>query len=170
MKIWLVKKMIDKRSYYVSKNKKERDVVYFEYNEADAYKVTPKVKNKDAIEVNKIVFVNDGFSEKIIRKKIDKKIAYLLEQLNDIESGNGDEGTVKRTLIDAEKLRLQIINNYVKYLGHTYHSLTLKKIEIIIDELRYKLYEIDNLKKNIFFSNMLYGEFGEEERETRKGR
>ena len=35
------------------------------------------VKNKDAIEVNKIVFVNDGFSEKIIRKKIDKKIAYL---------------------------------------------------------------------------------------------
>ena len=40
----------------------------------------------------------------------------------------------------AEKLRMQIINNYVKYLGHTYESLTLKKIEIIIEQLKYKLY------------------------------
>lgn len=162
--------MTDKRSYYVSKNKKERDVVYFEYDKVDGYKVSPKVKGKDAIEVNKIVFVNNEFSEKIIRKKIDKKIAYLLEQLKIIEDDGTDEGAIKRALIDAEKLRIQIINNYVKYLGHTYHSLTLKKIEIIIDELRYKLYELDNLKRNIYFGNMFYGGYDEEEKESRKGR
>ena len=161
--------MTDKRNYYVSKNKKEKEVVYFEYDQMDGYQVSPKVKEKDAIEVNKIVFVNNDFSEKIIRKKIDRKIAYLLEQLNNIESGDGDEGSIKRALMDAEKLRIQIINNYVKYLGHTYHSLTLKKIEIIIDELRYKLYMIDNLRKNMLFNSMFYDGF-DEEKESRKGR
>ena len=161
--------MTDKRSYYVSKSKKEKNVVYFEYDKIDGYHVSPKVKGKDAIEVNKIVFINNDFSEKIIRKKIDKKIAYLLEQLNDIESGSGDEGSIKKALMDAEKLRLQIINNYVKYLGHTYHSLTLKKIEIIIDELRYKLYELDNLRRNMLFGNFFYGNY-DSEKESRKGR
>lgn len=33
-----------------------------------------------------------------------------------------------------------LINTYVKYLGNTYHSLTLKKIQIIINQLRLKLY------------------------------
>lgn len=161
--------MTDKRNYYVSKNRKERDVVYFEYDKVDGYKVSPKVKSKDGIEVNKIIFVNNEFSEKIIRKKIDRKISYLLQQLKMIEEDGSDEGAIKRALMDAEKLRIQIINNYVKYLGHTYHGLTLKKIEIIIDELRYKLYELDNLKRNIYFSNMFYDGL-DEEKESRKGR
>ena len=33
-------------------------------------------------------------------------------------------------------------DNYVKYLGHTYESLTLKKIQIIINELRFRLFAI----------------------------
>ena len=124
---------MDKRSYSVSRSDKSSELVYFEYDKVDGYKVNPKAKKKDSIEVSKIVFVNDSMSEKIIRKKIDKKIAYLLSQLKIIEEdGNPDEGGIKRNLMDAEKLKLQIINNYVKYLGHTYYSLTLKKIQIIV--------------------------------------
>ena len=113
--------------------------VYFEYDKIDGYSVKPKVSKNDEIEVSKIVFVNPELSEKIIRRKIDKKIDYLLKQLKFIEEDNdSDEGAIKKCLMDTEKLKIQIINNYVKYLGHTYESLTIKKIQIITSQLRYK--------------------------------
>jgi len=160
---------MDKRSYSISRNEMSQESVYFEYDKIDGYQVNPKTKKKDSIEVSKIVFVNDSISEKIIRKKIDKKIAYLLNQLKIIEEdGNPDEGGIKRNLMDAEKLKLQIINNYVKYLGHTYQSLTLKKIQIIINQLRYKLYTIRDIERenNLYFER----ESNNFEREGRRGR
>lgn len=161
---------MDRITYSLSRG--NNSLVYFEYNEIDGYRVNPKAKKRDSIEVSKIIFVNNSMSEKIIRKKIDKKIAYLLSQLKLIEEdSNPDEGGIKRSLMDAEKLKLQIINNYVKYLGHTYESLTLKKIQIIINQLRYKLYTIRDLERehNLYFerenNNFDYGE-----RSGRKGR
>ena len=163
---------MDKRSYSISRDEMTSESVYFEYDKIDGYRVNPKIQKKDSIEVSKIVFVNDSMSEKIIRKKIDKKIAYLLMQLKIIEEdGNPDEGAIKKSLMDAEKLKLLIINNYVKYLGHTYQSLTLKKIQIIINQLRFKLYTIRDIERerNIFYNrdndSMEYGE-----REGRRGR
>ena len=149
---------MDKRSYSLSRNEMTSEMVYFEYDKIDGYQVNPKANKKDAIEVSKIVFVNDSMSEKIIRRKVDKKIAYLLLQLKLIEEdGNPDEGSIKKSLMDAEKLKLQIINNYVKYLGHTYHSLTLKKIQIIINQLRYKLYTIRDLEReNKYLKKFLF--------------
>lgn len=146
--------------------------VYFEYDQVDGYKVMPKAKKKDEIEVSKIIFVNDSMSEKVIRRKIDKKIAYLLLQLKIIEDdGSNDEGSIRRNLMDAEKLKMQIINNYVKYLGHTYNSLTLKKIQIIVNQLRYKLYMVNAMKRenNIYFSKE-NSSLEQEERQGRKGR
>ena len=161
---------MDKKNYSVSRVKSTGEVIYFEYDKVEGYRVNPKTKKDDEIGVSKIVFVNDSMSEKIIRRKIDKKIAYLLGQLKLIEEdSNPDEGGIKKNLMDAEKLKLQIINNYVKYLGHTYHSLTLKKIQIIINQLRYKLYTIRDIERenNLYFEkdNPLYGE-----REGRRGR
>ena len=161
---------MDKRSYSISRDESTAESVLLEYDRLDGYKVSPKTKKKDAIEVSKIVFVNDSMSEKIIRKKIDKKIAYLLLQLKMIEENeNPDEGGIKRNLMDAEKLKLQIINNYVKYLGNTYQGLTLKKIQIIINQLRFKLYTIRDLERerNFFFGREEI-EYGE--REGRRGR
>ena len=120
---------MNNKSYYIAKNKKKKEIVSFELEKLDGYQVKPKTKKNDSIEVSKIIFVNKEFSEKIIRKKIDKKISALLEELKVIDeddSGN-NEGAIRKSLMDAEKLRLQIINTYVKYLGHTYEGLTLKK-------------------------------------------
>ena len=165
---------MDKKNYSLSRNKMRNDLVYFEYDKVDGYKVTPKAKKKDSIEVNKIIFVNESMSEKIIRKKIDKKINQLLAELKLIEEGESDEGGVKRSLMDAEKLKVQIINNYVKYLGHTYQSLTLKKIQIIINQLRFKLYTIKDMERQNMMFDMFYGmnnrDYGYGEREGRKGR
>ena len=156
---------MNNKNYYVSKNNKKQETMLFEYDKMNGYEVNPKTKKSDQIEVSKIVFVNPEFSEKIIRKKIDKKIDYLLSQLKKFETDEEGttEGDITRTLMDAEKLRMQIINNYVKYLGHTYESLTLKKIQIITDELRYKLYILKEKEKYQYFNN--YNQY-----ESRRGR
>lgn len=157
--------LLDNKSYYVSKDKKKKSAMFLEYDKIDGYKVNPKTHKDNSIEVSKIVFVNNDFSEKIIRKKIDNRIAYLLKQLKEIEEDDGtDNGTISKTLMDAEKLRIQILTNYVKYLGNTYGSLTLKKIEIIIEQLKYKLY------MNRIYKDQIYTQVEEEEKETRRGR
>ena len=153
-----------KKNYSLSREDKGYEGVYFEYDKVDGYKVMPKAKKIDSIEVSKIVFVNDSLSEKIIRKKIDKRIEKLLLELKLIEEGASDEGGIKRSLMDAEKLKVQIINNYIKYLGHTYQSLTLKKIQIIINQLRFKLYTMNDIRRYNNDYNQ-YEEYG-----SRKGR
>ena len=158
--------IMDNKSYYVSKTRKSKETRYLELEKLDGYKVTPKVKEKDAIGVSQIIFVNDDFSEKIIRKKVDKKIEQLLKQLKQIEEddGSGDDA-IRRSLMDAEKLRLQLINNYVKYLGHTYHSLTLKKLALIVEQLRYQLY-VNEFKKQVIY----YNDSIDDKKESRRGR
>ena len=64
--------MNNKSSYYVSKNKDKKEIVCFEIENVVGYELKPKVKNKDGIQVSKIVIVNPEFSEKIIRKKIEQ--------------------------------------------------------------------------------------------------
>lgn len=160
--------MNNKSSYYVSKNKDKKEIVCFEIENVVGYELKPKVKNKDSIQVSKIVIVNPEFSEKIIRKKIDKKITYLLDQLKiiDQDDSGDNEGDIRRSLMDAEKLRLQILNKYIKYLGHTYGSLTMKKIQLITEQLRYKLYYIEVMKREMYLNQVSQ----EEEKESRRGR
>lgn len=155
--------MVNKK-YHLSKTKKEKEAVNIDFNKLNGYKVNPKVKEKDGILVNKIVFVDDEFSEKIIRKKIDMKIDYLLKQLKLMQDEGTDNGTIKKSLMDAEKLRVQLINKYVKYLGHNYYGLTLKKIELIIEELNFKLYMKQFYKDQVHYYN------SSNEKEGRRGR
>ena len=146
-----------RQNYYLHKNSKSGEITYLEYDKIDGYKITPKTKVEDAIKVNKVVFVNPGFSEKIIKKKININMRYLLNILATIdEDGGDDEDTIRKGLMDAEKLRVAIINNYVKYLGHTYESLTVKKIQVIINQLRIKLYNCVNRNRISELENLYY--------------
>ena len=136
-----------RQNYYLHKNNKTGEITYLEYDKIDGYKITPRTKIEDAIKVNKILFVNPNFTEKIIKKKIDIKIRHLLNVISTIdEDGGDDEDSIRKSLMDAEKLRNMLLNNYVKYLGHSYESLTMKKIQVIINQLRIKLY--NSMKRN----------------------
>ena len=130
----------------------------------DSYNVKPKVKGKGTIEVNKINFLSPDFSEKLIKKKIELKILNILKR---VENSDEDDGTsaIEKSIIEAEKLRIKIINNYVKYLGNTYQKLTLKKLGIIIDNLKYQLIEIEQRKQDELLLN-----FNIEELTSKKSR
>lgn len=148
---------MSKKNYYLKKDKKTGEVIYLEYDKIKGYNITPKSNIYDAITVNKIVFVNPSLSEKIIKKKISIKLKNLLKYLEDIDnSGSTDEDGLRQSLMDAERLKLMILNEYRKYLGNTYQSLTLKKIQIIINQLRIKLYNIINDKRRTILDDLYY--------------
>lgn len=144
---------MNRLNYYLHKDNKTGEVIYIEYDKLDGYPVTPKTKIVDAISVNKIVFVNPNMSEKIIRKKIDIRIRQLLKMLD--ETDDNDEEGIKNSILKAEILRVDILNKYKKYLGNTYSSLSMKKIQIITNQLRMKLFELIS-KKNYNLVNELY--------------
>jgi len=144
---------MNKLNYYLHKNNKTGEVIYIEYDKLNGYPVTPKTNIIDAISVNKIVFVSPQFSEKIIRKKIEIKIKYLLKMLDELD--DNDDSGIQNTIIKAEQLRVDILNKYKKYLGNTYGELSIKKVQIIINQLKMKLFD-SITKKNYNFINELY--------------
>ena len=145
-----------KKNYYLKKDNKSGEIIYMEFDKIKGYNITPKSDIYDGIKVDKIVFVNPSLSEKIIKKKIDIKVRKLLRELKSIDED--DDGSsadsIRKTLMEAERLKLNIIKNYYKYLGISYQSLTLKTVQIIINQLRLKLYNTMNRKRNIL--NDLY--------------
>ena len=159
---------MEKKNYFLEKDGKSGEMLYLEYDKIEGYNITPKTKIEDAIRVNKIVFVNPTLSEKLIRKKIDIKIRHLLNKLNEFNDDGDDESGIQNTLMEAEKLKMMIINNYVKYLGNTYQSLTLKKLQIIINQLKIKLYNQVNQKRMSNLKDLFY--LDEEEQDERRGR
>ena len=160
---------MNKFNYYLHKNSHTGEVIYLEYDKIDGYPITPKTNINDAIKVNKIVFVSPSFSEKIIRKKIDIKIRYLLRKLDELEDDDrGSEEGIKNTLMQSEKLRIDILTKYAKFLGHTYGELSMKKIQIIVNQLRMKLFDNINKRSNNFINELYY--LDEDEPKRGRGR
>ena len=161
-------------NYFISKDNKSGEIVYLEYDK-EGYKVTPKRKKEDPIEVNKIVFVSPKLTEKLIKKKIDHKLNKLLCELNlinidDEDNDSGNSKKIRDMLKEAEKFRLSIINNYKKYLSNSYITLTLKKMQIIIDGYKAKLYTIKERENEKILINMFNQMKIEEPEKKGKGR
>lgn len=139
-------------NYFIERNKDTNEIVYLEYEKIDGYKITPKTVKEDAIEVSKIVFVNPTLTEKLVKKKIEIKMQRLIDFLNDSEE-DGGEDAIKKSLVEAERIKLNIINKYLKYLGYEYANLSLRKIQLIINELRYKLLSYKEIERTKMFNN-----------------
>lgn len=157
---------MNKFNYYLHKDKKTGEIVYLEYDKIDGYPILPKADLIDAISVNKIIFVNPDLSEKLIRKKIEIRIRYLLKTLNEIDED--DDGAIKDTLMKAELLRIDMLNKYVKYLGHTYGEFSMKKIQIITNQLRMMLFENMNKRNSSYLNDLYY--LDDEEPKRGRGR
>ena len=146
------------KNYYLYKDNKTGEILYLEYEKIKGYPITPKTKIEDAIEVNKIIFVNPSLKEKLIKKKVEMKVRYLLNFLETSDEEGTTEGAIEQNIIEAEKLRINILNRYIKYLGNTYGSYTLNKIQLIINQLRIRLYNLNMQKKmmNLYHPNLYY--------------
>ena len=147
-----------RENYFVERNHETDEVVYLEYDKIDGYEITPKTKMKDAISVKKVVFASPSLSSKIIKKKINNIITMLLEFIENIDDGTDGE-SIRENLMKAEKLRVSIITKYIKYLGNNYSSLTLKKLELMVNKLESELYKKEI--KDRYLDYLMYNSYQE---------
>lgn len=147
-----------RENYFVERNHETDEVVYLEYDKIDGYEITPKTKMEDAISVKKVVFASPSMSSKIIKKKINNIITKLLEFIENIDDGTDGE-SIRENLMKAEKLRVSIITKYIKYLGNNYSSLTLKKLELMVNKLESELYKKE--VKDRYLDYLMYNSYQE---------
>ena len=149
---------MNKKNYFLKKDSKSGEILYLEYDKIDGYEVTPKTKMKDAISVKKVVFASPSLSSKIIKKKINNIITKLLEFIENIDDGTDGE-SIRENLMKTEKLRVSIITKYIKYLGNNYSSLTLKKLELMVNKLENELYKKEI--KDRYLDYLMYNSYQE---------
>lgn len=138
--------MLDKK-YFIIKNKNDKAITYFEYDKLDGYNLSPKkgIKIEDAINVNKVVIINPSLAGKVAKKKIDLKFRKLLQILNIIFESDDETGSAYREgLNEVSKLRLEFITKYKKYLEEEETIFFEKKLNLLEEELKTRLYYLEN--------------------------
>lgn len=148
--------MLDKK-YYVVKEKNSKAITYFEYDKMEGYDLSPKkgVKIEDAINVNKVVIINPSLAQKVAKKKVDLKFRKLLQLLNIIFETDDDTGTAYREgLNEVSKLRLELLNKYRKHLEEEEASLIDKKLDILEQELKIRLFYLEQNYQNEYSNSM----------------
>ena len=163
-----------RKNYYLHKDLKTGEILYFEYDKIKGFPVTPKTKIEDAIDVHKIIFVNPTLQEKLLRKKVEVKLRgfyHLLEEFND---DGGSRGEIQATIMQAEHLKLNILTRDVHYFGNTYANFSMSQLQMIVRQLRVCLYQAmqrehyQSLLKQQMTDDLYY--LDEEQNEKGRGR
>ena len=128
--------MIGKK-YYIDKKNKVKEMVFTNYDINNLYLLSPKRQRKDEIKVSDILITDSKMIEAFVKKKIDIKLDKYIKAISMLdEDDEGDWSTISQVLLDAEKFRMKLINEYIKYLGRQYRSISIEKLGLIIEELR----------------------------------
>lgn len=139
------------KHYSIVKGKFDNQPMVIDLKKLNGYRLVPKNKVEyEGIMVNQLVIINQSFIEKILKKKIKRKLdLYLnliIETLNDdTSSSSEDVGTsLRHALNDLSRYRDIVEFKYQKYLDEKYVALLLQKIALLEHELKQKLiYMID---------------------------
>lgn len=130
--------------YLVNKTNRWNTIASLDYAKLLGYDVTPKnTRNYGGIIVNKLVIIKRSFIERILKKKIQRKLELYLKFLLDFIASDGEDGgALSEVLNDVTRYRDILNYRYRKYLGDKYIDLLLKKIDILEYELKVKQYNI----------------------------
>ena len=94
-----------------------------------------------------MIIVNQSFIEKILKKKIKKKLdSFLKLMIAVVEDEDNDPGDISEALNEISRYKSIILNKYKKYLDEKYITLLLKKINFLEEELKQKLIYVDDLQ------------------------
>ncbi|MDO4962572.1 MAG: hypothetical protein Q4E75_00505 [bacterium] len=119
------------------------------YKKLEGIDFTPKNKIKNGINVNKILIIKPSMVEKILKKKINRKLdLYLKLIVKFIESDDsGSDDTLREALNDLSRYKSIVEYKYKKYLDQKYLKYLSKKIAILEYELNSKLINFDVLEE-----------------------
>ena len=121
------------KTYRLKKEKKKKKIKSCNLKKIDGYIFTPKNKIKyPGITVTKFKAVNPEIIEKLLKKKVKKKLEVYLQYLFYLLNESNDEpGATDMVLDDLARYQQMVKNCYQKYLGEQYISELEKQIEYI---------------------------------------
>jgi len=127
--------------YSLAKTKNISNIIELNSKKLDGYKFKPKNNIKyNGIEVNEMMIINTSFVEKILKRKVQKKLdIYLKYIIEMIDSEDDDAGKLEEALNDLERFKSIVNNNYKKYLDEKYINILNKKMNLLIQEVKTKL-------------------------------
>ena len=139
-------------NYLIVKDKKKKQVIYFECNKLNGYKMTANNKNiklKDAINVNKMVIINPSFINKLIDKNINRKLEKLIKYIIGIYDADDDPaGNLMQALNEVEKFKREIINKYLAYMNKKQLKDLDQKLKILENQVTMQSYLLNESKFN----------------------
>lgn len=133
--------MVQGRTYKLHKTSDNKNLLDLKDGKIYGFRFAPKYTNEYmGMEVNKMVVINPSLIEKVLKKKIKRKLdLYLQFIVSVIDDEDTDPSNLRYVLDDLERYRRTIINKYQHYLDEKYINLLLKKIEVLNNELKTKL-------------------------------
>ena len=137
---------MSKQHYYIDKKSNNNEIIYLDYDNLKGFNFVPKNKIKyDGIVVNKMVIIKPSMIEKVLKRKIRKKLdLYLKLIVRFIESeDSGDGESIREALNDLTRYKSIIAHKYMKYLDEKYLKLLLKKIALLEYELNTKIMNLN---------------------------
>ena len=138
---------MSEKHYYICKKGNDRQIIYLDYDKLNGFGFSPQNNVKyDGIIVNKMVIIKPSMIEKVLRKKIKRKLdLYLKLIIKFIESDDSCDGTsLREALNDLTRYKSIIKNKYQKYLDEKYLKILLKKITLLEYELSSKIINLEN--------------------------
>ena len=119
-----------------------KEIIYLDYDKLKGFDFEPRNNVKyDGIVVNKMVIIKPSMIEKVLRKKIKRKLdLYLKLIIKFIESNDSEDGdALMEALNDLTRYKNIINYKYKKYLDEKYLNILLKKIALLEYELNSRL-------------------------------
>lgn len=128
-----------KKKYVLYKDGVSKKIVKFE-RKIKGYELKPRNKVRQMSKVDSVMIVNPSFIEKVLKRKIKKKLDYYLQYIINILDNEEDDGTnLNEALNDLTRYKSIIEYKYSKYLDEKYINLLLKKINLLEHELKMKI-------------------------------
>lgn len=128
-------------TYTIVKEAYDGEKVYIDYSKINGFRFTPKNSFRyKGIKVNSLLVVKPSFIEKLLKKKVKRKLDFYLNYIISIMDDEEDDGTgLNEAYNDLKRYKSIIEYKYRKYLDQKYINLLLKKIDILEHELKMKL-------------------------------
>jgi len=146
--------------FLIVKEKDSKEIKYFDYDKLEGYNLRAKehIRFADAVDISRMIIINPTFIDKIATKKINAKFDKLINMMSYVCEVEDETGEGYRIALDeANKLQMELINKYRKYIEEEKLELMLKKIEILSGELKLRL-------------DVLYNSLEQEEKSRGRGR
>ena len=154
-----------KIKYSLTKENKFKKIS--EINISDSYDINKKM-DKESRGI--IKFYNAYLIDKIIKKKMDIKFKKIFEMM--IKQDESDDDPSEGLMIclsEANKIKEELLNKYRKFLNKKQQEFLEKKIMLLEEEIKVKLFNIQIVRNPFFMSQEgIETEYEEEKESTRR--